>query len=339
MGRKDNLEIFEDTQRMYSSRDRLISAVEHSKAEQQCFSDSGHHWFGPGDRIYQKPARILVSPKRTLEAAAPYAYAGKKVCILNFASATNPGGGVTKGSSAQEEAICRCSTLYPNLKEQHAWNAFYAPHRRARDPLHNDDCIYTPGVMVFKSDAEYPQLLPEEKWHSVNVLTCAAPNLRERPGNGDTAAHISKDDLKALHEKRMRRVLEIAWAKENEVVILGAFGCGAFRNPPAVVAQAMKTVVQEYRRKFETMTTLELVLNMLAEATTTEISKQKNPESFSDNVEVAHAGGKVAGDARKAIEAQTGAPVITSKNAAQLNQVVTDLVEGIAAETVSDDDD
>ena len=87
------------------------------------------------------------------------------------------------------------------------------------------------------------------------------------------------------------------------------------------------------------MTTLELVLNMLAEATTTEISKQKNPESFSDNVEVARAGGKVAGDARKAIEAQTGAPVITSKNAAQLNQVVTELVEGIAAETVSDDDD
>lgn len=89
---------------------------------------------------YQKPARVIVSQKRTLEAAAPYAYAGKKVCIWNFASATNPGGGVTKGSSAQEEAICRCSTLYANLKEQYAWNAFYAPHRRAHDPLHNDDC-------------------------------------------------------------------------------------------------------------------------------------------------------------------------------------------------------
>ena len=89
----------------------------------------------------------------------------------------------------------------------------------------------------------------------------------------------------------------------------------------------------------DNMTTLELVLNMLAEATTTEISKQKNPESFADNVEVARAGGKVAGDARKAIEAQTGAPVITSKNAAQLNQVVTELLEGVAIETVSDDDD
>ena len=80
----------------------------------------------------------------------------------------------------------------------------------------------------------------------------------------------------------------------------------------------------------DNMTTLELVLNMLAEATTTEISKQKAPETFSESVDVARAGGKVAGDARKAIESQTGVPVITSKNAAQLNQVVTDLLEGAA---------
>ena len=259
MGRQENVEIFEDTQRMYTSNERLISAIKHSIAGQQCFSGIERQWYGPEHRIYQKPAQTVISPKRTLEAAAPYAYAGKKVCVLNFASATNPGGGVVKGSSAQEEAICRCSTLYPNLKAERAWEKFYAPHRRARDPLHNDDCIYTPGVMVFKSDTDYPQLLPEEKWYSVNVLTCAAPNLRERPsnemnaGDGDAAVHISREDLQTLHEKRMRRVLEIAWAKGNEVVILGAFGCGAFRNPPAVVAQAMKTVVQEYRMRFETI--------------------------------------------------------------------------------------
>lgn len=77
----------------------------------------------------------------------------------------------------------------------------------------------------------------------------------------------------------------------------------------------------------DNMTTLELVLNMLAEATTTEISKQKAPEGLRENVKVARSGGKVAGDARKAIEQQTGVPVITSKNAAQLNQVVTSLIE------------
>ncbi len=77
----------------------------------------------------------------------------------------------------------------------------------------------------------------------------------------------------------------------------------------------------------DNMTTLELVLNMLAEATTTEISKQKAPEGLRENVEVARSGGKIAGDARKAIEQQTGVPVITSQNAAQLNQVVTNLIE------------
>ena len=82
----------------------------------------------------------------------------------------------------------------------------------------------------------------------------------------------------------------------------------------------------------DNMTTLELVLNMLAEATTTEISKQKAPETFSANVEVARAGGKVAGDARRAIEAQTGTSVITSKNVAQLNQIVIHLLEGAVME-------
>ena len=86
----------------------------------------------------------------------------------------------------------------------------------------------------------------------------------------------------------------------------------------------------------DNMTTLELVLNMLAEATTTEISKQKAPEGLQENVEVARSGGKVAGDARKAIEQQTGVPVITSKNAAQLNQVMTNLIE--SAESFSDGD-
>ena len=82
----------------------------------------------------------------------------------------------------------------------------------------------------------------------------------------------------------------------------------------------------------DNMTTLELVLNMLAEATTTEIPKQKAPSTFSENIAVAREGGEAAGIARKAVEERIGVPVITSKNAAQLNQVVTDLLEGAAAD-------
>ena len=83
----------------------------------------------------------------------------------------------------------------------------------------------------------------------------------------------------------------------------------------------------------DNMTTLELVLNMLAEATTTEISKQKAPSTFSENMAVAREGGEAAGIARKAVEERTGVPVITPKNTAQLNQVVTDLLESAVSDT------
>ena len=80
----------------------------------------------------------------------------------------------------------------------------------------------------------------------------------------------------------------------------------------------------------DNMSDLELVLTMLAEATTTELSKTTNPQNFQENVEVAKKGGNIAGDTRKAIEESTGKPVITSKNAAELNTVITNLIEGIA---------
>ena len=82
----------------------------------------------------------------------------------------------------------------------------------------------------------------------------------------------------------------------------------------------------------DNMTTLELVLNMLAEATTTQFSKDRKPSTFQENLEVAKAGGQVAGRTRKDIESQSNTPIISPKNAAQLNQVVTDLLEGAAAD-------
>lgn len=80
----------------------------------------------------------------------------------------------------------------------------------------------------------------------------------------------------------------------------------------------------------DNMSDLELVLTMLAEATTTEISKKEEPETFAENLEVARSGGEIAGDTRKAIEQRTGKPVITSQNAAQLNAVVTQMIESVA---------
>ena len=88
----------------------------------------------------------------------------------------------------------------------------------------------------------------------------------------------------------------------------------------------------------DNMSDLELVLTMLSEATTTEISKQAQPQSFSENMAVAQRGGKVAGDARKAIEAETGKPVITARDAAELQTVVTGLIEGVGEEVIDSSD-
>ena len=204
-------------------------------------------------------AKVIVSGKRSLEAAESYAKQGKKVCVLNFASAANPGGGVVNGSSAQEECICRCTTLYPCLNTNQMWNVFYSPHRKTANPLYNNDCFYTPNVCVFKSDTNFPEPLSKENWWSVNILTCAAPNLRERPSNmmnphtGKVAAKITPSELEKLLTERIRRIFEVAVSNKNEVLILGAFGCGAFKNPPKIVARVFNKVMQDYICYFDTI--------------------------------------------------------------------------------------
>lgn len=199
-----------------------------------------------------KPANIIVSQLRSFEAAAQYI--GKRTAVLNFASATNPGGGVEKGASAQEECLCRVSTLYPCLVDQKMRASFYTPHRKHGNALHNDDIIYTPKVLIIKDDDHNMLATP----FLVDVISCAAPNLREKPNNaynsGDgNKVQISDNELLALHEKRARKIFASAIANGVEVLILGAFGCGAFQNDPHIVAQAYKNVLPDFAHYFHTI--------------------------------------------------------------------------------------
>ena len=255
--RTKNAEIFRDTERRYKSDSTLMQAVQKS-TEAQVFIAERESVIVPSPHKAEK-AKVIVSGKRSLEAAESYAKQGKKVCVLNFASATNPGGGVANGSSAQEEAICRCTTLFPCLSTDYMWNVFYSPHRKAADPLYNNDCIYTPDICVFKSDINFPKPIPKEDWWNVNIITCAAPNLRERPSNamnphaGDKAVKITPTELEELLTARIRRIFEITVANGNEVLILGAFGCGSFRNPPQLVAKVFNAVMQDFLCYFDTI--------------------------------------------------------------------------------------
>lgn len=248
--KRELVAVFNDTLQRISSRQELQTAVNQSIASQQ--------YIGDADKIdlpapsYTEKAQVVVSRLRSFEAAARYP--GQKVAVLNFASSTSPGGGVVTGASAQEESLCRVSTLYPCLKTQAAWEKFYAPHRAAPNPLHNDDLIYTQGVVVLKDDDYHPLPAP----FRVDVITCAAPNLRDTPSNrynrndGD-AVHITPEKLLELHLKRARKILSVAAANGAEVLILGAFGCGAFRNDPTIVSTAYQQVLPQFLNHFKTI--------------------------------------------------------------------------------------
>ncbi len=239
-----NIKAFEDTAERCRTNARLCKSIAQSRQSQK-FTGESENVPCVHRNVFANRAKIVVSQKLTLEAAQ--AYTGCKVAVLNFASASNPGGGVTTGASAQEECICRCSTLYSCLTDKKMWELFYEPHRRQKNSLHNDDCIYTPGVTVFKTDVSIPELLDESDWYDVDVITCAAPNLRF----GDVV--ISNDALKQLHKKRLRRILDIAINNGVENIVLGAFGCGAFKNDPKIVADAAAETLKDYLFAFKTI--------------------------------------------------------------------------------------
>ena len=265
MNRKDKqkelADIFGDTEYIYTTNETLQKAIKNSGKGQYVWEETEPVPEGQDKKRYQKAAKITVSPHRTLEAARYYK--GQKVAVLNFASATCPGGSVLYGGSAQEESLCRCSTLYANLSQDAVSCGFHRVHRiQLRDGrigyLYNDDCVYTPQVVVFKSDTGRPQLLEESEWYTVDVITCAAPNLREFSSQymddleeEEDEENISDKELEKIHKKRAKRVFELAKKEQVEVLILGAFGCGAFLNPPEVVAHAWKQVAKEYVHDFK----------------------------------------------------------------------------------------
>ena len=254
MGRQENIEIFKDTEKLCKENAAIKEALRKSRKGQKLIPEDVEMPLIDKKR-FGHPAKVVVSKKRTFEAAA--AYKETKTAVHNFASASNPGGGVERGANAQEECLCRCSDLYFCLNTSEMLKEFYRPHRQARNPIHNDDIIFTPEVLVFKTDSDCPKLMDESDWYQVDVITCAAPNLRERPanafnnGDGRKSVKMSDEALLNLHERRLRRILDTAISEKDETVILGAFGCGAFKNKPEIVAQAARNVIEDYLNAFK----------------------------------------------------------------------------------------
>ena len=149
-------------------------------------------------------------------------------------------GGAPWSAGAQEESMCRTSTLYPCLYAEK--RDFYELHSDEFDAgeideMGTDDLIYVPDVVVFKTDESVPKLKDEDSWFKTDVIVSAAPELDW--GYDDIA-------YEKIMESRIKRILDVASKENVQVLILGAFGCGAFQNPPEVVSSIFARLIRKY---------------------------------------------------------------------------------------------
>ena len=246
---EQRIEVFQDTMNWINSDPDLSASIPVAKKNTTVFYEDDYPIFDAskvGNMI------ITVTPDRSYQAAMrlhkenPEA----KIAVMNFANAFHAGGGVTKGSSAQEECLCRTSTLYPLIYRRTLRDSFYKHHHDKGTPKATDSLVYTEGVIICKTDEDLPKRMPKEDWVTVNVITIAAPDLRTQSNvhapivNGGTS--MNNAELFGYHVKRAIHMLTCAAAKGADILVLGAFGCGAFQNDPEIVARANKTALQEF---------------------------------------------------------------------------------------------
>ena len=225
--RSDRIEAFQDTLRQIREDPRLIEATGSMQAGTELFPRG----FRNGEPREKSPRpEIEVVEDTSFRCASVCVNGRDRVAVLNFANAYSTGGGVLEGARAQEECLCRSSNLYAALTLPALEESYYLWNVRNTGDMGTDAVIYSPGVTVFKSDDEIPVNL--ERRFQVDVITCAAPY------NGNRSA--SEDTLRRVFSGRIQNILEVASAKDVDILILGAFGCGAFCNPPRLVAEVFR---------------------------------------------------------------------------------------------------
>jgi len=240
--RKNNYEVMTDTKMQYESDSELIEAVKSSIERQYMVTQE--------ENIEQPIAddnntEYICSGRRSFEAAKVYAYRGMRTAVLNFANNRSVGGNPFY-ANAQEEALCRCSTLLPCLEAMR--EAFYGRHRAMlkngeMDFMGNDDLIYTPDVVVFKTDERsdnfYPEMMERDEWYKVDIITSAAPELFRFDS-------FPRDEYEKIIISRIKKILDVSSKEKIEALILGRWGCGVFMNDPEVVANTFYTLLKNY---------------------------------------------------------------------------------------------
>lgn len=224
------IEIFKDTIEKCKSDEKLIENTKKMQAGTSIYLDGFvsvfHNEKSDGNNI-------IVVGDTTFSCAKKNIAPDIKIAVLNFANAFTPGGSVKDGVMAQEECLCRSSNLYEALTMPYIHRHYYKWHDKNAGDMASDRIIYSKDVTVFKNDDVYPEYMDE--WFNVDVITCAAPfydKHKKKP--------VTKEKLHQVFFDRIKNILEVAAANDIDILILGAFGCGAFNNPPEMVAEIFR---------------------------------------------------------------------------------------------------
>lgn len=184
--------------------------------------------------------RIEVTDEDSFRAAARL----ERPLVLNFANAHHPGGGFLIGARAQEEALCRGSTLYASISSEKA-KEIYRYNNTHPSAVESDYMLLSPEVCVFRDIG----CEPLERPFMAAVITAPAPNRR------GAALFASEDRIRETFLRRIRIILRVAADGGCGNLVLGAWGCGAFGNDPLMVAECFRTALVEdgFGRAFATV--------------------------------------------------------------------------------------
>lgn len=235
MNTADLINVFEDTQDTIRNNDFLSITTQESREKNKMY-----------DSAFSALVRKTKNPElnvRIIEGSSfdtVRTFTKGRVAVLNFANPHEPGGGVKRGARAQEECLCRCSNLYNVLATKELSQFYYQWHKQNTNYLFSDRVIYSQNIQIIKSD-DY-QLLDSPV--AVDVITCAAPY---------NVYGFDRELLKSTYESRITNILEVAIDNDVDTIVLGAFGCGAFHNPPELMAEAFKEILinRGYYKFFE----------------------------------------------------------------------------------------
>lgn len=207
--------------------------VEHTRFYHEAFSVDGIPQVGETE-VSVVNADCLAEAVRLIDC-------GYNPAVLNMASASNPGGGVTNGSGAQEETLFRRTNLFRSLYQFASYAGLYGiKNSKYQYPLdRNFGGIYTPNATLFRDDESNGYRLMEQPCR-MSFISVAGVNRPALDANGMIA-----DYLIGMVKNKMRTIFRIGLDNGHDSLVLGALGCGAFRNPPHHVARLFHEVMEE----------------------------------------------------------------------------------------------